>query len=210
MSPIQPGYTNYKQYKVGNYTTSNIEIKDLVKAWLIVSLAFAIVLSGINFFSLNFLLYFATTLVAVGSGFLFHELAHKIIAQKYGCFAEFRADMTMLILALFMSFLGFVFAAPGAVMIGGGHIDARRNGRISIAGPATNFVLAVLFMTGNIFLPNIIFTYGFFINAWLGLFNLIPFGFFDGAKIFRWNKGVWILAVAIGVFLVFITFGGMK
>jgi len=95
-------------------------------------------------------------------------------------------------------------------MIGGGHIDLKRNGRISIAGPGTNFVLAVLFMIGNLFLPNMVFAYGFFINAWLGLFNLIPFGFFDGAKIFRWSKAVWILSVAVGGFLVFLTLGGIK
>ena len=201
MNPIMP-YVNYKQYKIGKYTTSNTEIKDLLKAWIIVSLAFAIVLSGINFFSLKFLLYFATTLVAVGSGFLFHELMHKLVAQRYGCWAEFRADMTMLILALVMSFVGFVFAAPGAVMIGGGHVDVKRNGIISIAGPATNFVLAVIFLAGNFVLPNMVFSYGFFINAWLGLFNLIPFGFFDGAKIFRWSKGIWILSVAVGVLLI--------
>jgi len=204
---IQLQSINYKQYRIGKYTTSNIEIKDLLTAWAIVSLAFAIVLSGINFFSLKFLIYFATTLVAVGSGFLFHELAHKLVAQRYGCWAEFRADKMMLIIALFMAILvKAVFAAPGAVMIGGGHVDFKRNGKISIAGPATNFVIAVLFMVGNIFLPNAIFNYGFFINAWLGLFNLIPFGFFDGAKIFKWNKLVWIGALAIGIFLVFLTF----
>ncbi len=201
-------YGNYQQYKIGRYTTSNIEIKDLVKAWIIISLAFGIVLSGVNFFSITFLIFFVTAAVAVGSGFLFHELAHKIVAQRYKCWAEFRADNTMLILALIMSFFGFVFAAPGAVMIGGGHVDFRRNGKISIAGSATNYTLAVLFLIGNILMPNIIFTYGFFINAWLGLFNMIPFSIFDGAKVFRWNVSAWIAMVAIGGFMVFLTFGG--
>jgi len=201
-------YEDYKKYKIGNYTVSNIEIKDLLKAWLIISLAFAIVLSGASIFSASFLLFFATAAIAVGSGFLFHELAHKLVAQRYGCWAEFRADMTMLILALLMSFFGFVFAAPGAVMIGGGHVDKRRNGIISISGPATNFVLAVLFLLGMLALPNIIFAYGFIINAWLGLFNLIPFSIFDGAKIFRWNPGIWGGMLAVGIVLVFFTLRG--
>ncbi len=203
---INPQYLNYKQYKIWKYTTSNIEIKDIILAWLIVSLAFAIVDAGFNFFNANFAFMFLTSAIAVGSGFLFHEMAHKLVAQRYGCFAEFRADRMMLILALAMSFVGFVFAAPGAVMIGGGHVDLKRNGKISIAGPLTNFVLAVLFMVGNIFLPNVIFSYGFIINAWLGLFNMIPFGFFDGKKIFRWNIGIWIGTVAIGVFLILLRF----
>jgi Zn-dependent protease len=201
------GYQNYKQYKIGNYTTSNIELRDLLKAWIVISLAFAIMLAGINFFSAVFLIFFAVSAVAVGSGFLFHELAHKLVAQRYGCFAEFRADNMMLILALVMAaLLRAVFAAPGAVVIGGGHVDFKRNGKISIAGPLTNFVLAVMFMTGNIFIPNMIFSYGFLINAWLGLFNMIPFGFFDGAKIWKWNIPVWIGAVAAGVLLLMVRF----
>ena len=32
---------------------------------------------------------------------------------------------------------------------------------------------------------------GVIINAWLGFFNLIPFGSFDGQKVFQWNKKVW-------------------
>ena len=179
----------------------------MVKAWLVISVAFAIVLGGTNFFTYNFLILFAAAAVGVGSGFLFHELAHKIVAQRYGCWAEFRADNVMLLFAFLMAVLiRFVFAAPGAVMISGGHVDLKRNGKISVAGPATNFVLAVLFLIGMFLLPNIIFAYGFLINAWLGLFNLIPFGFFDGAKIFRWNIGIWLGAVVVGVFLVFLTF----
>ena len=34
------------------------------------------------------------------------------------------------------------------------------------------------------------------INTWLALFNLIPFGPLDGAKILRWNKGIWLITIA--------------
>jgi len=33
------------------------------------------------------------------------------------------------------------------------------------------------------------------INASLALFNLLPFGIFDGAKIIKWNKYTWGAAV---------------
>jgi Zn-dependent protease len=33
------------------------------------------------------------------------------------------------------------------------------------------------------------------INASLALFNLIPLGVFDGAKIMKWNKTVWGAAI---------------
>jgi Zn-dependent protease len=35
---------------------------------------------------------------------------------------------------------------------------------------------------------------GIEINAWLALFNLLPFGNFDGFKVFQWNKKVWTVA----------------
>ena len=31
-------------------------------------------------------------LIAVGPAFLLHEIGHKIVAKRHGCWAEFRAD----------------------------------------------------------------------------------------------------------------------
>ena len=83
---------------------SKIEIRDLAKAWIVISIAFAIVLSG-GIFGVDFLLNVILAAITVGTGFLFHELGHKFVAQKYGCFAEFRADNYMLFLAIIISFL---------------------------------------------------------------------------------------------------------
>ena len=159
--------------------------------------------SNLNF-SLNFILAFILSALTVGVGFLLHELAHKFVAQKYRCWAEFRAFDQMLFLAILMSFFGVIFAAPGAVMISG-HVNKERNGKISAAGPLTNFVLALLFLILatlplHLFIKNIG-SYGFIINAWLGLFNMIPFGNFDGVKILRWNKVVYGVMVAFGLAL---------
>ena len=97
--------------------------------------------------------------------------------------------------------IGFIFAAPGAVMIVG-NVTRRENGIISAAGPLTNYVLAGLFF-GISSLGGFwsIFSVGFFINIWLGLFNMIPFGNFDGRKIYQWNMPVWIAMVAFGIAL---------
>jgi Zn-dependent protease len=45
---------------------------------------------------------------------------------------------------------------------------------------------------------------GAWFNGWIALFNLIPFMGLDGAKIFSWNKVIWVLtlAAALGLFLV--------
>ena len=196
-----------KKIQLGPFTTSEIELKDLFKAWLVISIAFAIVLYG---FSLTFGFYKAVIIssLTVGIAFIFHELAHKIVAQHYGCYAEFRAFNTMLILALVMSFTGIVFAAPGAVMISG-PVGTKRNGKISMAGPMANLLLAFIFLILQ-FTTGFKLTYGRItnfpaaINTWIALFNLIPFGNFDGKKILRWNRLIYgvmlIIALALMIF----------
>ncbi len=196
---VQPPH----QKKIFGIRTSDIEINDLVKAWLIISLAFTILLNGFAF-NLGTLLILLLSAVTVGTGFLLHELAHKLVAQRYHCWAEFRSDNTMLLFALFSSMLGFIFAAPGAVIIYGPHITKRENGIISAAGPLTNFILASLFLA-LLFFPHAfvqaVASYGFRINTWIGLFNMLPFFIFDGAKIFRWSKIVWGSMLVLGIVL---------
>ncbi|MBI2650039.1 hypothetical protein HYX04_01860 [Candidatus Woesearchaeota archaeon] len=183
---------NYKskQIKFANISTSGTELKDLLKAWIAISAAFAIVLSK-SVFSPDFYAKFVVASLTVGIGFLFHEMGHKIVAQKYGCFAEFRSFDNMLLLAIAMSFFGFIFAAPGAVMITG-KVSKARSGRISAAGPAVNIVLALIFFALVLAKVPVPFRpvayYGFMINSWLALFNMIPFWLFDGYKILKWSK----------------------
>ncbi len=191
-----------------NFETSKTEIIDITKAWLVISLAFAIVLTHNNLFSIKLLFNFLLAGLTVGVGFLLHELSHKVLAQKYGATAEFRAFDYMLVLALAMSFLGFIFAAPGAVMILGRNINVKRNGKISAAGPITNLILAIIFfaliklnLNQGV---NTIGQYGFFINSWLALFNMIPVWNFDGKKIFIWSKAVWGIIVGISMLFVFV------
>jgi Zn-dependent protease len=186
---------------------SSAEIIEIAKAWLAISIAFAIVLGKSDIFSSSFLLNFVASSITVGLGFLLHELAHKMLAQKYGCFAEFRAFNFMLVLAIASSFFGFIFAAPGAVFISG-HVTTSRNGKISLAGPLTNIVLSLIFLI-LLFTINTdgLFKYflatGLKINALLAAFNMIPIMPFDGAKIILWDKKIyWIATIsAIALFI---------
>ena len=204
----------YKTIKIGKIKTSKVELIDITKAWVVLSLAFAMVffprVYGISItlfsgnlykiFSSQFLSLFLVSLFTAGLGFLFHEMGHKFSAQHYGCVAEFRAFDQMLYLALGLAaVVGFIFAAPGAVMIAG-RVTLRENGWISLSGPLVNFVLALVFLWLSTFIP-ILFV-GYFINAWLGLFNLIPFGNFDGKKILDWHRYVWLGMVVVGVMLI--------
>jgi len=183
---------------------SPIEIKDLVKAWVAISVAFAILLSGLQSLFI-FARMFVLSALTVGVAFLLHELAHKFVAHRYGYFSEFRAFNQMLILAIVMSLFGFIIAAPGAVMIAG-LVDREKGGKIALAGPLTNIVLAILFLVPLILTGAEIARIGFMINSLLALFNLLPFGMFDGAKVRKWNKKVSTLFLIFAALLFFIQY----
>ena len=90
---------------------------------------------GINTWLVTLLLAMPVMLFAVGPAFILHEIGHKIVAKKYGCWAEFRADPKGLRFGIMLSFfLGFLFMAPGAVMVSG-LLKRRYNGYIAVAGP---------------------------------------------------------------------------
>lgn len=156
--------------------------------------------------------------VGVGTGFVLHELAHKVLAQRFGHWAEFRAQFTGLGLTILIAAVArLLLAAPGAVLIQG-RVTPRENGLISLVGPGTNFVVAGLSLGGYYaglasspewgvdtteFLPSLLWGVTQ-INAILALFNLIPLGPLDGRKVVRWNPLVY--AVALGLAIVLFAF----
>lgn len=200
---VYTGGTSYN--RASPYLFSQREVRDILIAWAALALAFAIAYSGglaggtsllvAGGFVSNYLVAF----VAVGGGFVLHELMHKFTAERYGYWAEFRIWVTGIVLALITSTLGFIFAAPGATYISGTNITDRQNGVISLAGPATNVVIAGIFLlvgfVGTGIIEEIGFV-GFEVNLFLATFNMIPIMPLDGAKVFRWSKLLWA-----GVFL---------
>lgn len=147
----------------------------------------------------------------LAASFFMHEIAHKIAAQRRGLWAEFRLTLVGAVLTL-ISVISplFKIISPGAVMVAG-PADVERMGRISIAGPLTNIVLSTLFLATSFILPNdvlfvSIFLFGAFFNAWIAVFNLVPFGILDGFKIFVWNKRNWALAFTASLVLTIISY----
>jgi len=191
---------------------SELEIQQLLKAWIAISLAFAFVWRDVGAaYGLHFGLIYLTAALTVGVAFILHELAHKYLAQQYGCWAEFRTFDMGLVLAVMMSLIGgIVFAAPGAVMISG-LVSKEENGRIAAAGPITNIILAGGFLLVSYFLSGMFvspwlsffISFGFSINAWLAFFNMIPFGPLDGLKIIQWSPAIWVAIIGVAGYLTF-------
>ena len=185
------------------------ELKDLVISALLLALAFGIALSGgFRAFSQprSLLTVCLMALVSVSLGFVLHEMGHRFLARRFGCFAEYTMWPAGLILALSCSLFGFVFAAPGAVMIypgtdsqGRATLTREKTGVISIAGPVMNICLGAIFVLLNAAYPMLLFSLGAQINTWLAIFNLIPFGPLDGAKIIGWSKKAWLVTLAAGI-----------
>ncbi len=193
-----------------------IEINDIAIATIAIAVALFIADVGI----LNVLKYpvieiakqLGVMIVTVGAAFILHEMSHKVVAQRYGATAAFRVWPLGLLMALVFSLFGFVLAAPGAVYIYAPNITKRQNGIISLAGPFTNMVLALMFIA---ILPITVLTFGpqsiiseialigYSINGLLALFNLIPVFPLDGSKVLAWNWMIWAgaVAIALGIYL---------
>ena len=183
------------------------EVRDLIIAFFVISLCFAILYAGRD--ASGILTMLPIVMVGVGLGFILHELGHKFVSMKYGYWAEFKLWPQGLIFALISSFFGFVFAAPGAVYTYANYMTDEINGKISIAGPIVNIVLALIFLAvATIIYPSAFYSstsaliflvcaMGYSINSFLALFNLIPIGNLDGSKVLTWNFGIWIITIAI-------------
>lgn len=207
---VNPGY--------GRKRFSRQELMDIAASMIVLTVAFMILYrNGTVMVVLEYHLgetgkwagMFAICLVLVFCSFLLHEFGHKFTAQKYGMWSEFRMYPAGLVLTLVTSVIGFLFAAPGAVYIRG-YADVERNGKISMAGPLVNICLAAIgiaalaalgqgpfWLDDTAFLLAMICTMFTTLNAFLAIFNLLPFGPLDGGKILAWNKVVWVVMIAI-------------
>ena len=157
----------------------------------------------------DWMLVASASAVIFTTSFFFHEIAHKITAQRRGLWAEFRLTLWgSLLTAVFMILpVAFKIISPGAVMVSG-PASVDEIGKISIAGPTTNIILSVALVAAA-FAPtpiSWIFVIGALFNGYIAVFNLIPIGILDGFKIFNWNKMVWALAFAASAALTAVSY----
>jgi len=61
----------------------------------------------------------------------------------------------------------------------------------------------LFFLFGCLVFQNMVFFIGYFVNSLIALFNMLPFGNFDGRKILVWNKAVYGVMIGFAVALMF-------
>jgi len=183
-------------------TFTKTEVRDIVISVLVVSFIFWYV------FTDRYPLPFWNFLIVVVVSFLFHELAHKIVSQKFGCLAVYKMFPQGLLLGLLFAFLRFIILAPGAVVIYPykfgrwgfkvARLTITEMGLISIAGISVNLFFAAVFglFSGDLFVLLSV------INAWLAFFNLLPIPPLDGRKVFGWKPWLWGLMFLIAILLI--------
>ncbi len=187
------------------------EVLDIVVAVVVLSVAFMVlyrnnsIMSYLEFHlgeGLKWAGLFAVCLVIVVLSFLLHELGHKFVAQNHGMRSGFRMWPAGLFITLVTSLFGFLFAAPGAVVING-YPDKRTNGLISIAGPVVNIVLCAIGIAGCLAFNYSAWVLFFMmlasLNAFLAFFNLLPIPPLDGSKIVTWKLPVYVVVMAVAV-----------
>jgi Zn-dependent protease len=205
----------------GGVQFSRAELLQLGVAIFGLSAAFTVVLAspisggGLDLFSgdllANLTFEFLAAFLSVGTGVALHEIMHKVVAERYGYWAEFRVSLPGLAMTFVLAFLGVIFGAPGATYISG-PVTPEQDSRISAAGPLTNIALGVLCLVGAVavapaavdfipFLIYVLFVIIASVNLSLAAFNMLPFGPLDGAKVWRWSKVSWlaIMVTALGV-----------
>ncbi len=214
--PLPYGYSwSSPLPQTGHVTTSRGEVVQITVAFAVLTLDLVLLLSGSDLLfgtNVSSVTYLVTpTIVAVAAtaaltGFLAHEMAHKVVAQRRGYWAEFQWSPVGLLFSVFTAAFGFLFAAPGATRVGG-MSDPREWGRTALAGPVINLVFGGMFYATAV----VAWSAGAsafrwllllaFINSWFAVFNLIPFGVLDGAKVARWSWGIWaaVMTVAVAV-----------
>ncbi len=172
----------------------------LLIAWLLISFSL-----GLRYLLGGRLLLFAAVLFAAALGFLPHELSHRYMARRLGCFSRFVLDPMGLLLTIISAFLPIKIIVPGYVLIST-HIydpDERRHveGLTAAAGPVANIVVAAASLSLLVILHpplavSVLLYVTLYLSSWLALFNLLPVPPLDGSKIIGWRPLFWLTLIA--------------
>ncbi|MCY0882538.1 MAG: peptidase M50 [Acidianus infernus] len=161
------------------------------------------------YFSLLIVLF---TLIAATIAVIPHELAHRQVARKYGCFSRFSLSFSGFLATSIINLFGLAIVFfSGYTLISCNFFRANKklDGIIATAGPATNLVIsAIFYLLAYLFsqsLVGLLFFYIAMFNSVVAFFNLLPFWVLDGMKIMRWNVKIWAVMIALSLVLMYLT-----
>ncbi|BCS91014.1 MAG: site-2 protease family protein [Candidatus Micrarchaeota archaeon] len=191
-------------YNYRENITTNDEIKNILVADIVLTIAFYIAIEGgiINISGVIRHIYFLPIVfVAVSLTFILHELMHKFVAQHYGAFAAFLYSNNGLIISLVSGLIGFLMGVPGATYIFS-RLSRKEEGVVSIAGPLTNFAIFIItFIIASIMPSGSIIgeaaSFIAVISLIIAFFNMLPIYPLDGSKVLRWNSLVYLATMAV-------------
>jgi Zn-dependent protease len=204
------------------------EALNIIISVVAISFGFALVFAGtdgIVRYPREFVFFMAAVFVTLGSGFVLHEMAHKLSSLYYGLPARFMMSVQGLALTIISGLMGFMIGLPGATVINPEMlpltITLEEYAIVSLMGPLMNIALVALFLLLNAAAPIsqyysflytqapgfegfgiiggqlMVWKFGAALNLWLALFNIIPAFPLDGSKVWRWNPLLWIIVTVL-------------
>ncbi|RMF89899.1 MAG: hypothetical protein D6733_05235, partial [Methanobacteriota archaeon] len=186
-----------KRYSFLNTETSLFEYLKMLLCALLLGVGFSLVQPpGAG----AFMEIFPVALFAVGTAIFFHELAHDLTAGRHGVDTRFEIwPLGVVVMLLSISFGGLFAAFMNSEIKG----RTEEHGVIYLAGPLTNFLLAVAFfglsgLGGPMYLLG---RFGAAVNITIAAYNMLPIKPVDGHYVFRWNK-LWWTVLAIPSFVI--------
>jgi len=189
------------------------ELFDLLISWAALTLAF-----GASYIIQRNITGLEVSAIAVATAFIFHEIAHREVARRYGLIAKYKAWYMGLALAVALALITakvigrpFVLAAPGAVVIFSyfGPPPPQVSAKIAAAGPLANIIIGVLFSIASFttgYPWNVYLSFIGSVNLWIAFFNLIPVPPLDGSKIMRYSFTTWLALFILAMVLFFVIF----
>lgn len=141
---------------------------------------------------------FIIFICAGGLATIFHEIAHKVAAYRFGCQTEYQFWTLGTVTMFFTAWLfGSSFGKPSRTIIASGEKKptVKENAIIKVAGPLANLGVAIVSLAllplGGLF--TVVGAAGFAMNLLNFVFSLAPIRPNDGVEVYAWNKAVWAL-----------------